>query len=751
LIVLALIPGCGLLYDLFYRETGSPELKVFESEKELADYFADQITTRNTQFYDVDTEARASEDPADGVFDMDDAAGGSQDAAPSPNAPSSEGSDGGDAAPLDSDYSQTTIQEEGVDEADVVKTDGQYLYLIDNGWNESTLRIVRVSPPEQLALLSEVPLEGYGQEIYLYDGKVVALTQTNGGFWEYGILPEEAELTTAPGSDGSVGIVDEVESTPVDEDGVAVTDETVDSTSTTAPEPDPMIDAETDLLPDDEGWTYRYERPQTIVTVVDVSDPETPVVRSESKFDGSQYANRMIDGLLHLVLANYQHYYYDVLPALGTASLDARSVDVTTLLPGYEVTGANGAVESGNVVTWRNLYRPTDPDGFGVVAIISLDVDDEAAFTAVGVVAEPGLIYSSLNALYLTDTAYTFNGGTRETTDIYKVAYVDRGALPTATGTVPGRILNQYSMGEYASHLRVATTVSGSFSPLGVRSEPYNNVYVMGQTGTTLEVVGRIENIAPGETIQSARFIGERGFVVTFEQIDPFFTLDLSDPTDPRVVGELKVPGFSTFLVPMDEDHVLAVGQYVPDEGPFFNWGVQLSIFDVSDFAAPERTANVVLGADGGGYSEALHNPKAFTYFAQRGLVALPITMYENPVFIDFDDGDVMPPDGDTVDSYWSDDFEGLVVFSVSATTGFTELGRISTLFGDAGYYWNQFTRGVFIADDVFAVTDRGVRGSPVDGMETTTYEIVFESEPIQEPWPADTEPGRAEAPVDDD
>lgn len=730
LLLVALIPGCGLLCDLFgpcETETGSPELKAFESEKALADYFTQQITARNDRFADTGTLGRADEAFLD--FTTEDGAGepsGGEGEAPiAQGPPSPVPTDGADTGVSDDDFSQTTVQEEGVDESDVVKTDGTYLYIIHSTYGESVLRIVRVSPPEQLALVKEVPLEGNGREIYLHDDKVVALTETGGGLYYFG--------------EGGIAIE------PIAAQVIDVTADVVadDDVGTDAGEPGVV----------DEPM---YQRPSTYVTVVDVSLRDSPAPLSKTRFEGSQYSSRMIDGVLHLVLANYQDYYYDVLPMLGQRELDLSSIDIETLLPNFEHVDADGGEASGNMVTWQEMYRPTDPDGFGVVSVVSVDVDNNAEFSAVGVVAEPGLIYSSLNALYLTDTEYDFTGNTRETTDIYKIAYADRAAQPVATGSVPGRVLNQYSVGEYGGYLRVATTVSGEFSWWEMRSEPYNNVYVLGQVGFALEEVGSIVNIAPGEEIMSARFIGDRGYLVTFEQIDPLFTLNLADPTNPVIVGELKVPGYSTFIVPIDADHLLTVGQHIPEDG-FFGWGVQLSIFDVSDLANPVRTDDVVLGEQGGASSEALYNPKAFTYFADRGLVALPVSIYEySPFFdIDFDDeGTITVTDDEAVpdvsDEPLPDDpvdggevivpggFDGLAVFSVSVEDGFSELGRISTRFEEAGYYWASFTRGVFISEDVFAVTDRGVRGAPVSDMRSAPYELVFESTtPPERPWPA--------------
>jgi hypothetical protein len=259
--------------------------------------------------------------------------------------------------------------------------------------------------------------------------------------------------------------------------------------------------------------------------------------------------------------------------------------------------------------------------------------------------------------------------------------------------------------------------------------------------------------------------------VVTFENTDPLFTLDLSDPRDPRVIGELEVPGFSTFIVPMDADHLLTVGQYVPPPGEFGNWGVQVSIFDVTDFANPVRQSNYIVGDDTGAYSEAIWNPKAFTYYAASGMVALPLSVYDNLVFLDdvaigvegeasggASDGDATdaapPPDEagadgdsssgsdgsagdqdvaidepvDSIEPYVPQGFEGVLVLKATVADGLAEMGRISSRFEEAGYYWASFTRGVFIGDDVMAVTNHGLRGAPANTVEPTTFELLYSS-----------------------
>jgi uncharacterized secreted protein with C-terminal beta-propeller domain len=734
LLAVMVLPGCTLIQTLLHLpppgtgDTGSPELKAFQSESELSDYFKRQIGQRNSSFADMNRGG------IEGVAPLGSADGSSTGAAPSlpgegPPAP----------APTDGSHSGTTIQEAGVDEADVVKTDGTYLYMLDSLNDGSVLRIVQVSPGP-MAVVSETQLKGYGQDVYLHGDKVVAIT-TGGGFYF------------------AMGGV----ATMMMQDAPAATTDTAPADASTSPDAPTAVQIGTSepisIMPPFGGGDFVYQRPNTIVSVVDVTSRSAPAVLSETKFDGTQSATRMIDGVLHMVLANYQNYYFDVMPMLGRPQLDVSTVDVSTLLPNYTRTNSDGTESGGAVVTWQQLYHPVDGDGFGVVTLVSLDVDNNAEFTAVGVVAEPGLIYSSLQALYLTDTNYDWQGNNRTTTDVYKFAYSNRSATPVATGTVQGRILNQYSMSEYAGNLRVATTIDPTWffdqttGTGGIVSQSQNSVYVLGESNGSLAVVGKVENIATGESIQSARFMGDKGYVVTFLQTDPLFTLDLSDPTAPRLVGKLEVPGYSTFLTPMDANHVLTVGQYVPPPGASGNWGVQLSIFDVTDFANPVQSANVVIGADTGAYSEALWDPKAFTYFAEHGMVALPISIYPDYTGVIPVDGGTGSADGSTgttgmdpgmtpVDppidvkppTPAQQGFDGVFVYSASPDGGLTELGRISTRFDEAGYWGASFTRGVFIAEKVYAVTNLGVREAATSDVSTVEAELFYGQADIAPP-----------------
>lgn len=703
------LSGCNLFFPPPSGE-GKAALKPFGSQQELADYFSAQIHTQNSL---IAVPERGDAADGDAVAD----AGGLGNAPAPPTAESSDDTAGS--------FSGTTVQEEGVDEADVVKTDGTYLYVVQSNYDSegSVLKIVRA---DQMAVVGEIALDGYARELYLHGSRIVALTETYGNYYFFG----GAEIDPRPvddagmseGSGGSGGTAD---------GDVTVSDDGVSSPDLIAPPDDGM------------SPPFVYARPKTIVTVIDAAVPNVPNRVSQTEFDGTQSSSRMIDGTLHMVVSNYQNYFFDILPALGGPEMEDQEVDPDDVLPRYRHIDAQGVETEGTVVTWENVYRPEVADGFGVLAVVSIDADNSDTFRAFGVVAEPGLIYSSLEALYVTNTNYDYLGEERTTTDVYKFRYSDNGATPVGAGRVRGRILNQYSMSESNGFLRVATTSDQVFDANGVLESSLNHVYVVGENNGSLNVVGSLENLAPGESIQSARFVGDRGYLVTFEQIDPLFTLDLADPTSPKAVGELKVPGFSTFMVPMDENHLLTVGVHIPegDQNFFRPWGVQLTIFDVSDFAHPTLAYQEVIGADTGAYSEAQYNPKAFTYFAEQGLIALPVSIYEPYIYddggvtvIDVDadggggsDGDAVMAEPEPVfEPYIPGGFDGLYVYRVSTETGFAKLGQISTRFEEAGYYYSNYTRGVFIGPDVYAVTDNGLRSAPLADVNGATRELLL-------------------------
>ncbi|UCD28189.1 MAG: beta-propeller domain-containing protein [Planctomycetota bacterium] len=617
-------------------------MKVFSSPEELRSYLVEQASAQYLRsqseepmlpfFFGLGLPMPASTPSAQPMPDM-----------------SGQLAEGGDADG-DRGFSTTNIQEIGVDECDVVKNDGQIIYVLDG----STIHIVSATPAEDLLEVTPIQLESYGDSLYLYQNKLVVLSQKYAYYetqWDFVLSAQQTDLVGGTWNDGS----------------------------------------------------------ETSVTIIDVTDPENTTIIKTIKLEGSLASSRMIDNKLYLILTTIPRLPID----LTSDTLESMGLD--EWIPDYQIAQADGSIASGDIIEWDNFYRPEEPNGYGITTVVTLDVDTpDTDFQSIAVTADAGTIYASTDSLYVTDTEYGIVGSTyRQDTIIHKFNFTEGGTEYIASGIVPGRPLNQYSLGEHEDYLRIATT--GGLNSFLNQNGQANNVYVLGEADTSLDIVGKIENIAPGETIYAARFIGDRGFLVTFKKIDPLFTLDLADPKQPKLMGELKVPGYSDHIQLLDDNHLLTIGKDAEDVGSFA-WfqGVQLSIFDVTDFAKPRLLHKEIIGSRGTN-SEANENPKAFNYYAPLGALAFPIDLYQ---------GDTTGP------TYGQHTFTGLYVYDVSVENGFKLLGRIATTDGETNngcfrsYY--GFTRGVFIDDKIYSVSQVGVKASSIDDVETLIGQTAF-------------------------
>ncbi|MEK6821085.1 MAG: beta-propeller domain-containing protein, partial [archaeon] len=242
-----------------------------------------------------------------------------------------------------------------------------------------------------------------------------------------------------------------------------------------------------------------------------------------------------------------------------------------------------------------------------------------------------------------------------------------------------------------------------------------NGVYVLNDD---METVGVLDDLAPGETIYSARFMGERAYLVTFKQVDPLFVIDLSDPTDPTVLGKLKIPGYSNYLHPLDETHLIGIGKdaVVSKDEIAYTLGMKLSLFDVSDVENPIELHSVSIGARGTD-SYALQDPKAFLFDAEKELMVLPIYLYEeNPV----ED----PYQGDWP-AYGIPSYQGAFVYHVSVEDGFVERGKITHISKEvdlkSGYYYDydyQVKRSLFIDNVLYTISNKIIKAHDLDSLD---------------------------------
>ena len=320
-----------------------------------------------------------------------------------------------------------------------------------------------------------------------------------------------------------------------------------------------------------------------------------------------------------------------------------------------------------------------------------------------------------------SDWSYSYNWSpTTESTNFYKFNLERDNVKFLNKGNVPGRILNQFSMDEYDNHFRVATTKGWTWDETVPSS---NNVYVL---DSDMNMTGKIEGIAPGEEIFSVRFMGKRAYLVTFKKIDPFFVIDVGDPAFPKVLGKLKIPGFSDYLHPYDENHIIGFGkdtedateQQMADWSQDFAWyqGIKVALFDVTDVANPKEMYKVVIG-DRGSDSPLLYDHKALLFDKATGLLSFPVTVAEIK-----DKTAAYDPStyGDIV-------FQGAYVYNLSLTDGFKLWGTIShydanEVANQSGYYWygeKDIQRVLYIGDYLYTVSRGMVKANrKVSGVE---------------------------------
>jgi uncharacterized secreted protein with C-terminal beta-propeller domain len=504
--------------------------------------------------------------------------GGGSDAPTASNAVAAQADDGSKSMEAGVDFSGTNVQELGIDEPDLIKTDGNRILIVEDEW----LHHVDVSGGTAV-LTDSIELAGHwGSEMLLDGDRLLVLAQTEGWGGEGG------------GSDS--------------------------------------IDAAVSRL----VAPGNYKSLTTLVEV-DLSDPANLGIANTLTVEGRYVSARVVNGAARVVLTSGPEQLPFVYPQNSAGEERATEFNrqviaesvVADWLPSDVHETADGTLTDGLLVDCDGVSHPTEFAGFSTLSVVTVDLSAPmVAPDTTSVLADGQTIYAGGEHLYVATTSYVDPVDDESTweemdrnfaTSIHQFRVSDPAAtVYVGSGSVPGHVLNQFSMSEHAGHLRVATTLGG---PWGFRDESESVVTVLAaDTGEDLVQVGQVGDMGKGERIYAVRFVGDVGYVVTFRQTDPFYTIDLSDPANPVVRGELKITGYSGYLHPIDENLVLGIGQEATETGR--TMGTKVTLFDVSDLDNP--TALDTWAPGGGGSSSAEWDHRAFLWWAPLDLAVLP-------------------------------------------------------------------------------------------------------------------------------
>lgn len=568
------------------------------------------------------------------------------------------------------DFSTTNVQVEGVDEADIVKTDGKYLYQVNNN------RIVaaEIYPSDKMKIIKVIGLEEenmYPMELYLDDKYLVVIGTSNNSIPVYKSKQNANMPRCCP---------------------------------------------------------YYSNETVKLIAYAITNKSDIKKVR-EIELEGSYLSSRKIGSRLYLV-SNKHFNYHNILDNVGandTPSYRDTAIKEDFINIDYEKIGYFPDSVEPNYMIVAGVDFDLPKEGVNVSTYLgageSIYASSQNLYVAV---TRHNMLSQNVTDPVIRDSAFSKKSevkiNDRETV-IYRFA-LNSGKLDyTGKGQVPGSILNQFSMDESGGFFRIATTKGDMWREGEYTSK--NNLYVL---DTGLEICGRLEDVAPGERIYSVRFMGDRAYMVTFRKVDPLFVIDLKDAGNPKILGALKIPGYSDYLHPYDENHIIGFGKdtiELSNEGSqgkrnsttAYYQGMKIALFDVSDVNNPKEKFKETIG-DRGTDSELLRDHKALLFSKEKELMAFPVTVMEVKNGEKVTSGN-MP-------AYGSFSFQGAYIYKIDLKEGFKLKARISHISGEeyskSGEQWYDSNKNVeriiYIGDDIYTISKGMIKANGIKDMK---------------------------------
>lgn len=580
------------------------------------------------------------------------------------------------------DYSTTNVQVHGVDESDVVKTDGEYIYHVNNG----KIVIMKAYPAK------DMKVEG-------------TISYSDNKFSPFEMYIDNKYLVVI----GSYYY----------EEDYKIKDTVNKSDSLFGPAEKKSI------------YPPRYGRSMVKAIVYDISSRANPKQLREIEIEGGYVSSRKIGSRIYFVTNKYLDYYL-----LKNGGIENGERFIIPLYKDSKLGSSYNSIDYSKICYFPGIVEPN------YMIVAGLNIENLSENLNVQTYLGAGQnIYVSQNNLYAAAVNYKQDNNPEAVSDvkdndkaiirirpanynintiIYRFSLED-GIRYTGSGEVPGTILNQFSMDENGDYFRIATTKGEIWR--NDENTSKNNLYVL---DGNMKLAGSIEDIAPGEMIYSVRFMGERAYMVTFRTVDPLFVIDLKDPQNPKILGKLKIPGYSNYLHPYDENHIIGFGKEAVEvsnkdsKGRVVNTnayylGMKIAIFDVSDVNNPKEKFKTTIGGRGT-ESEMLHNHRALLFSKEKNLLAFPVTVME---------GDNYQNTG-MVPEYGKFTFQGAYVYNIDLTKGMTLKGRISHLSEEdylkSGDTWNyesnkNVQRILYINDVLYTISDSKLMAHKINNM----------------------------------
>lgn len=543
------------------------------------------------------------------------------------------------------DYSTTNIQVENVDEADITKTDGNYIYSLSDNY----VVITDVQDPKNIKIASKISISiGVPEDLILYNNKLVIISA--------------AEYKSS-------------------------------------------------------GYNYN-----TVVDIYNIDNKENPVKLKNYKLFEPYYTSRCINNRLYVISSGRLRKEGNDIVAYYTENNKQIDLDLKNM---YYLKDINTNIQT--IISTVDLDNPTDN-----VSVQSYLMDISNAYVSENNIYLLNQKYNSrydivkpISSLFTLKGAigpflydeYDDEDYSNRTTYIYKFNINENGLVKYDTKTtVSGQTINQFSVDEYDGNLRVAL-----YDNNGSKVVIFNN---------KLEKIGETSYLAPGENMYSSRFIGNKAYLVTYRTMDPLYVIDLSDPTNPTVLGELKIPGYSTYLHPYDENHLIGIGMETQETVRRDNYGkvistsasivgMKMAIFDVSDVYNPKQISSTVIG-DRRTTSAILSNHKALLFSKEKELIAIPVNNYTE----DFEVSNSTNSYSSIINSYnnYNKPYisEGYLVYKINLEDGFKLRGTITHELEEPRYYYtnSKLLRGLYIDNNLFTVSETTMKVNNLDNLE---------------------------------